>query len=188
MKTINPSFSIVANPYAQALFNYSKKNDLTGRITKDLISLYQIFYGNPELLDYLLNPTVNSNEKKEIIITLLKSKINIGVFNLLIILLERNRIYLLETIIQKYLILIQNYTSVKIIEILTATRLTKTQQKFLIKRVKKLTTAKKFLITIHNDPKLIGGILIRLDSKILDFTVRNQLRQLAGYLHTQLKL
>jgi len=188
MKTINPSFSIIADPYACALFNYSKKNKLTGVITKDLIHLYQIFYGNVTLVDYSLNPTIDRNEKKEVLTNILKSKINIGVLHLVLILLERNRIYLLETVIQKFLILVQRVTSVKFIEIITATKFTRTQQKHLIQRVKKLIVAKRYLITINNDPNLIGGILIKLDSRVLDFTVKNQLRQLAIYLHAQLKI
>lgn len=186
MKTINPSVSIIAEPYAHALFDYSIKNTLIGTITKDLLNLYEIFYTDSKVIDYLLNPIINSDEKKYFIINLLESKINRGIFNLLMVLLKGNRVYLLEAVIYKYLKLIQKKTSVKTIEVIVAPNLTITQAKNLMRKVKTLTIAKKFLIVIYENPDLIGGILIKIESKVIDFTIKKQLQELAGHLNTKL--
>ena len=41
---------------------------------------------------------------------------------------------------------------------------------------------------INVEPSLIGGFLIKTDSKVIDFTVKNQLQKLAKHLDTVLEI
>jgi F0F1-type ATP synthase delta subunit len=41
---------------------------------------------------------------------------------------------------------------------------------------------------INEDPSLIGGFLIKTESKIIDFTIKNKLQQLAKHLDTVLEI
>ena len=58
----------------------------------------------------------------------------------------------------------------------------------LIKKLKVITKAREIRLIITVDPGLIGGFLIQTESKIIDFTVKNQLQQLAKHLDTVLEI
>ena len=58
----------------------------------------------------------------------------------------------------------------------------------LIQKLKELTNAREIRLVTTVDPTLIGGFLIKTDSKVIDFTVKNQLQQLAKHLDTVLEI
>jgi F0F1-type ATP synthase delta subunit len=58
----------------------------------------------------------------------------------------------------------------------------------LIKKLKDLTNAREIRLIITVDSDLIGGFLIQTNSKVLDFTVKNQLQKLANHLDTSLEI
>jgi ATP synthase F1 delta subunit len=58
----------------------------------------------------------------------------------------------------------------------------------LIQKLKELTNAREIRLVVNVDPSLIGGFLIKTESKIIDFTVKNQLQQLAKHLDTVLEI
>jgi len=56
----------------------------------------------------------------------------------------------------------------------------------LIQKLKELTDAREIRLVINVEPNLIGGFLIKTNSKVIDFTVKNQLQKLAKHLDTAL--
>jgi F-type H+-transporting ATPase subunit delta len=74
------------------------------------------------------------------------------------------------------------------IEVSTAFAFTNLQKDMLIKKLKELTNAREIRLVITVDSNLIGGFLIKTDSKVIDFTVKNQLQNLAKHLDTVLEI
>jgi F-type H+-transporting ATPase subunit delta len=104
------------------------------------------------------------------------------------VLVERNRINLLSSIIDSYLELVYETASIKMVEVSTATSFTNSQKNTLIQKLKELTNAREIRLVITLYPSLIGGFLIKTESKVIDFTVKNQLQQLAKHLDTVLEI
>jgi F-type H+-transporting ATPase subunit delta len=74
------------------------------------------------------------------------------------------------------------------IEVSTAFPFTNLQKNTLIQKLKELTNAREIRLVITVDSSLIGGFLIKTESKVIDFTVKNQLQQLAKHLDTVLEI
>ena len=74
------------------------------------------------------------------------------------------------------------------IEVSTASTFTNLQKNTLIQKLKELTNAREIRLVINIDSSLIGGFLIKTESKVIDFTVKNQLQQLAKHLDTVLEI
>jgi len=104
------------------------------------------------------------------------------------VLVNRERISLLEAVIDNYLKLVYQLASIRMIEISTAFAFTNKQKNELIKKLKELTKAREIRLIITIDSSLIGGFLIKTNSKVIDFTVKNQLQQLANHLDTVLEI
>jgi F-type H+-transporting ATPase subunit delta len=184
----NPLTSKIAAPYARALFDFSVEKNIMHQITADFQNLDIFLNETPELVEYLNNPIVKQEAKGEILAKTLKSQINTETFKFLMVLVKRDRINLLSAVITSYLELIYQTASIKIIEVSTASAFTNLQKNTLIQKLKELTNAREIRLIITVDPSLIGGFLIQTESKVIDFTLKNQLQQLAKHLDTVLEI
>jgi len=186
--SVNTLNSKIAAPYARALFDFSVDNNIMHQITADFQN-FEIFLNEAdELTGYLNNPVVRNDEKAEVLTKTLKSQINSETFKFLMVLVNRRRINLLQSVITSYLKLVYETASIKTIEILTASSFTDAQQEMLIQKLKELTNAREIRLIVDVDSSLIGGFLIKTESKVIDFTIKNQLQQLAKHLDTVLEI
>jgi F-type H+-transporting ATPase subunit delta len=184
----NPLLKKVATPYARALFDFSVEKNIMHQITADFQNLDVFLKEASELVEYLNNPVVRQEAKREILDKTIKSQINTETFKFLMVLVKRDRINLLRTVISHYLDLVYQTASIKMIEVSTASTFTSAQKDSLSEKLKELTNAREIRLVINEDPSLIGGFLIKTESKILDFTIKNQLQQLAKHLDTVLEI
>nr|YP_010134031.1 CF1 delta subunit of ATP synthase [Tryblionella apiculata]QWM93520.1 CF1 delta subunit of ATP synthase [Tryblionella apiculata] len=184
----NPLTSKIAVPYARALFDFSVEKNIMHQITADFQNLDTFLNEASELMDYLNSPVVKTEAKREILAKTLKSQINTETFKFLMVLVDRDRINLLNAVINNYLELVYETASIKMIEVSTASAFTNAQKNTLIQKLKELTNAREIRLVINVDPSLIGGFLIKTDSKVIDFTIKNQLQQLAKHLDTVLEI
>ena len=184
----NPLAAKIAAPYARALFDFSVEQNIMHQITADFQNLEIFLDESSELMDYLNNPIVSNNSKREVLTKTLQSQVNTETFKFLMILVNRDRIGLLKSVITNYLELVYETASIKMIEVSTAFAFTNLQKNMLIKKLKELTNAREIRLVITVDPSLIGGFLIKTQSKVIDFTIKNQLQSLAKHLDTVLEI
>ena len=186
--SVSPLALKIATPYARALFDFSVERNIMHQITADFQNLNIFLDESNELMQYLNNPIVSQEAKSNVLTKTLESQINTETLKFLIILVNRNRINLLKSIITNYLELVYETASIKMVEISTAFAFTSLQKDTLIKKLKELTNAREIRLIITVDPSLIGGFLINVESKVLDFSIKNQLQKLATHLDTVLEI
>lgn len=186
--SINPIASKIAAPYSRALFDFSVEKNIMHQITADFQNLDSFLDEATELTEYLNNPIVNQDAKREILTRTLQSQLNSETFKFLMVLINRKRINLLKPIISNYLELVYETASIKMIEVSTAFPFTNLQKNSLIQKLKELTNAREIRLVITVDANLIGGFLIKTESKVIDFTIKNQLQNLAKHLDTVLEI
>jgi F-type H+-transporting ATPase subunit delta len=185
---VNPLAARIAIPYARALFDFSVNKNIMHQITADFQNLETFLNENSELTAYLDNPLVSNEAKRNILMKTLKSQLNTETFKFLMVLVDKNRINLLKSVITSYLELVYKTASIKMIEVSTAFPFTGAQKDALIQKLKELTKAREIRLVVNVDPNLIGSFLIKTESKLIDFTVKNQLQKLAQHLDTVLEI
>lgn len=184
----NPLASKIAAPYARALFDYSVDKNIMHQITADFQNLEIFLDESRELTDYLSNPLVSQDAKSEVLTKILESQVNSETFKFLMVLVNRDRISLLKSVITNYLELVYETASIKTIEVVTAVEFSNAQKNTLIQKLKELTNAREIKLAITVNPDLIGGFLIKTESKVIDFTIKNKLQQLAKHLDAVLEI
>ena len=184
----NPLAAKVAAPYARALYDFSVENNLMHQITADFQNLEVFLEQASELTEYLNNPLIAKTQKQEVLEKTLESQLNSETFKFLNVLVSRDRINLLSAVITSYLDLVYDAASIKMIEVSTAFPFTNLQKNTLIKKLKELTNAREIRLVITVDSSLIGGFMIKTNSRVIDFTVKNQLQQLAKHLDSVLEI
>jgi len=178
----------IAAPYSRALYDFSVEKNIMHQITADFQNLESILTNSSELEEYLNNPVVTKDAKKTVLTKVLESQINSETFKFLMVLIDRDRITLIRAVITRYLALVYETASIKMVEVSTAFPFTNLQKNTLIKKLKELTNAREIRLVITVDPDLIGGFLITTSSKVMDYTIKNQLQNLAKHLDSVLEL
>ena len=184
----NAITSKVALPYARAFFDFSIQKNIMHQITADFQNLMTFLDKVPELTSHLSNPIVNQEAKKEILTKTIRSQINEETFKFILLLIKRDRIKIIKDVISAYLEFVYETASIKMIEVATPYDFNNSQKTMLIDKLKELTNAREIRLVVSIDSSLIGGFLIKSESKVLDFSIKNQLQQLAKHLDTVLEI
>jgi len=172
----------LAQPYAEALLDLTSKEGALDKIINDLTSISNVLSESPELRKAISNPTLPSNVKKDIIKSIFGNSINSNVTKFLLVLCDRGRISYLDDIIEKALEIAYKKASIEIAYVTSSTQLTASQEEALISKLQTMSGAKQIKLKLTVDENLIGGFIIQIGSKIIDSSIKGQLRQLASYL------
>jgi F-type H+-transporting ATPase subunit delta len=188
--------SKIANPYAEAFFqlciNLSLANenfsDIFYAFMFDIERVYILLSENPQLLSFLKNP-LNSNEvKKSVLSKCLDRRTSLYTINFLNLLIDKKRINVIEIICEKFLAKVDEFLCIKFIEVSSPIELEPDQEERLIKKITKMIgpvftrpffqpAVVKLIIKI--DPKILGGLIIKIGSKVIDFSLRGELQRIA---------
>ena len=196
--------SKIANPYSEALLQLGlnlylkEKNTDTQvffQIIFDMENLLTLLKLTPVLEKYLSNPLIPDNDKKNVLEKCFTKKTSNTTKNFLMLLVDKKRIGFLQTIIQTFLNKAYNFVCLKFVEVYSAYPLNKEQKEQLVEKLKILlgpefTTSKvyysKINVTFRVDKEILGGFIIKVDSKIIDLSLRGELECLAKQLETSL--
>jgi F-type H+-transporting ATPase subunit delta len=174
--------SKAAVPYAEALLELAKSNDSLKETTNDMNIVSQFLANSSDLKKFLGNPLVTKEAKKNVVKDILGEQIDGSTLKFLLLLVERGRIQILESIAQKFLELSFKQESIEIAKITSSIQLSAQQQKEIAEKLKVITGAKQIKLALKVDPTLIGGFTIEIGSKMIDTSIRGQLRQISSLL------
>jgi len=174
--------SKVAVPYAEALLDLAKSNNSVKETTNDMNIVSQFLANSSDLKNFLGNPLITKEAKKNVIKDILGEQIDGATLKFLLLLVERGRIEVLESIAQKFLELSFKHESIEIAKITSSIQLTADQQKEIASKLKVITGAKQIKLALKVDPALIGGFTIEIGSKMIDTSIRGQLKTISTLL------
>lgn len=168
----------VAEPYATALMSLAQSKDLTNEIGDNVRSLLNLLENSEELQQFLANPVIKADDKKAVVSQIIGDGVNPYMRNFLMLLVDRSRILFLDRIGQQYLALLRKLNNTVLAEVTSAVELNDGQKETLVQRVKQISNAADVEIQTQIDPSLIGGVVIKIGSQVIDASIRGQLRRI----------
>ena len=168
----------LATGYAQALFEVASKRGGADDIEKDLEGIKEILESNKEFRDILYHPSITKTDKKDIINKTIGHQCSSKwVRNLLYILIDKRREKILDFLPDVFKGVAGQIRGVVSVKVQTAFPLTGTRRVKLKENIEKLTKKKVELETEVNK-EIIGGMIIRIENKIIDGSITNHLKNL----------
>ena len=177
--TDNLVSSKVVEPYAEALMSLAQSQELTEQFGEDIRGLLDLMANTPELRDFIVNPILSSANKKAVLQRIVDREINAYLVNFLMLLVDRRRIMFIEGIGQRYLELLRKLKNIALAEVTAAAELSEEQRESIAAKVKEMTGAQEVELSIQLNPDLIGGVIVKVGSQVLDASLRGQLRRLS---------
>lgn len=168
----------VLEPYAEALMSLAQSTDKTDRLGEDVAALLNLLKESPELEQFLSNPLVKANDKKAVLQRIGGDELDTYTVNFLKILVERRRIGYLMGICQHYQLLLRKLKQTVLAEVTSAVELNEAQQQSVREKVQAMTNAHQVELDTKIDPDLIGGVIIKVGSQVIDASLRGQLRRI----------
>ena len=165
--------------YAKALLDLSKENNID---INQIVSELQLVnsYFDEEFISFLNNPKISKDNKKEVFNKAFNN-LNKNVFAVLMVLIDNNKIVYLGEVINELLSLIDEVNNVVTVEVISISKLSEIEKlsitNYFIKKLNKKITLKEVI-----DEKLVGGLVIKYEGKIIDGSLFTKQESLKEYL------
>lgn len=168
----------LARRYAKALMEIGVAENNYERIGTDLESLATAISSSKELADLLSNPLFPRSDREKIVLAILdRIGVSQTIINFSKLLLDRERMSIIPDIHRALTSMIHEMSGQITAEVLTAKPLSPAQQDELKKTLEELS-GKKILISLKEDPSLLGGVIAKVGDLVYDGCLRTQLQEL----------
>lgn len=167
--------SVAANRYARALMDvlYPDKAEAGLHQLQEFLSLLN---DQPDARRFLENPTMAGDRRKRLLKEISDAlSLDRRVANFIGILVDRDRLPIIEEIIQVYQTFLDERLGIVRARVTSAYSLEPSQQRELAARLER-AIGKQIRMEVAVDPSLIGGVVAQVGSTIYDGSVRQQLR------------
>ena len=176
MKAVNEQ---VVQPYAQALMSVARSQNLTEQFGEDVRSLLNLLRESEQFRNFLANPFIQPEDKKAVLGRIVGESVSSYMRNFLMLLVDRRRVILLEGICQQYLALLRQLNQTVLAEVTSAVELTEEQKQAVREKVVAMTNARQVELETKIERDLIGGVIIKVGSQVVDASIKGQLRRLS---------
>ena len=170
--------SEISEPYAQALMSLAQQNNLTEQFGETFRAIESLLSESQDFKDFVLNPVVKNEDKKNVLKQVM-GEANPYLLNFMMLLVDKRRIIFLEPIVEQYLSLLRKLNQTVLAEVTSARELNDEQKGKIVEKVKQIVEARDVELKTSVDPSLIGGVIIKVGSKVIDASLRGQLRRIS---------
>ena len=171
----------VAARYAQALFEASKVEGGLEDVADSYAVLMEAFAGRSDLAIFMESPQVASQEKQQLIDSVLGERVEPVLLRFMHLLIDKNRIEFFRDIGEEFAQLVEQERGFRRAIVTTAIPLANDLATAMTGKLEDLTGS-KIILEKKVDPAVIGGVCVTLGDKILDGTVRTNLELLRNHL------
>jgi len=167
----------VAMIYARALYTAAVENKCVQEIRDELLEVDHIFRGEKDFQRVLVNPAISSAKKREMVESVFKGKIRKELLNFLYILVDKGRLYGLHKMAKFYYDLDDEARGEGYGVVYSVYPLNTGQMEKLEDEAGKLFK-KKIHLNNKIDKKIIGGVKLLVEGKIIDATIQKKLNRI----------
>jgi F-type H+-transporting ATPase subunit delta len=175
MKQIHPSPSAVA--YATALIELANERQLTESIADDLGGLRQLLAENPSFRAFLADPSIGDTERTALLKKVFAGQLQTLLEHFLQVLAAKGKLGHLGQIADAYDELLDKQQGKVEVDLTVAHKLSPEQ----VERARQKVSAalkKDAIVHVYVDESIIGGIVLRIQDKLIDASVKTQIQRL----------
>ena len=171
----------VDHVYAQALLDAARDTGKEDVIKEEGFQVLEIFEENQELADFINYPAISAEEKKKVLVEIFDGKISEELMNFLQILVDKRRSGRFEGIMKVYRDFLEQEEGVSYGTVYSVKPLSQERISQLEEQTSRLLQTK---VVLENelDSKLMAGVKILVDGKIVDASYRKKFDEMAAQL------
>ena len=160
-----------------ALFAASHKRGMLDAVDADLESLQGLVHDNHAVLNFLGAPDVSLEKKRAFVGAVLGGRVGPLVLEFVDLLLAKGRLAFLNPAMAHFREMALEARGVVRVQATTAVHMGETERTALVDKLQTLT-GKTVQMTASVDPKILGGVVVKIGGRILDGSVKTRLHDL----------
>jgi F-type H+-transporting ATPase subunit delta len=160
---------------AQAIFELARENGKLEEWRSELKEIAQLAT-DPEIVSFIENTKISTELKMKLLRERLAKTSQLPL-NLAYLLIAKGKFREFDQIIQAYEQLLNEQYGIKHAEVITATPLTETEKEN-IRQYLESVIGEKVVLTLEVNPEIIGGFIARVNSSLIDGSIRTRLQAL----------
>ena len=168
----------IAGRYATALFELSREADSTARLEND-VSALRAALGESDDLRALITSPVYSREEMASAITAVAERMGLDrlVTNTLAVMASKRRLFALPLLLDRVDALLAEHNGIVSVEVLSAEDIGQEEMAALESMLKD-SLNKAIRVDVKVDSSLIGGLSVKIGSRLVDASIRTRLAKL----------
>lgn len=168
----------LADRYASALYDLAGERKLLDQVASDLRSLQTMLGESVDFRRFIASPVMSREDQKKGVLALAeKAGLNELTRNFLGLLAVNRRLFALSGIVVAYLSRLAQARGEVTAEVVSAQALTETQAAALAAALKQ-AVGKEVAVEAKVDPSLLGGLIVKVGSRMVDSSIRTKLQRL----------
>lgn len=168
--------------YAQALFDLAEEKNQTEPLYEEAEYLAAVWKRYPDFARLINYPQIPEEDKISIIKTVFEGRISAEMMGFLNVIIRKDRYQEILMILKGFIEKVRTYRKAGTAYVSSAAKLTGEQREKIEKRLKSVTGYESFQMYYSVDESLIGGLVIRVDNRVVDSSLKTQLERMAGRL------
>ncbi len=166
---------ILAEIYAQALFELSEKANSVDAVMGDIEVLCQVHGQSGDFQTAITAPFFYEEHKKVLLSKMFGGKFNSLTLNWLMVAAQHSRLRFLSQFCEAYRKLWEERHAIERVKVTVAKPLTPAETEKIAKQIAEKLN-REVVLEVRVKPDIIGGIEIRYDDKVIDNTVKTRLQ------------
>ena len=168
----------MAGRYAAALFELAKDQRQLAEVEGDLASFRKMLDDSADLRRLVLSPVISADEQAKALAAILaKARISGLTANFLRLIARNRRLFAVADMIKSFRALLSRERGEVTADVASAHALTPEQMQQLSDTLR-TTIGKNVQINTRVDPGLLGGLIVKVGSKMIDNSLRTKLNNL----------
>lgn len=178
MSSKNSGAGGLAGRYAAALYDLADAEKLLDVVTDDLGALSTMISESEDLTKLLRSPVISRDDQKKAMIAVVeKAEMNALTGRFIGVVAENRRLFVLPDIISAFKEILATRRGEATAEVVSASELSDKQLQALTESLKK-AVGTKVAVDATVDPDLLGGLVVKVGSRMIDSSLRTKLQQL----------
>jgi F-type H+-transporting ATPase subunit delta len=170
--------SSVAGRYANALFELANESDALGQTETDMEALGQALAASDDLRGLIASPIYTRDQQSRAMAAVAEAMgLSALVRNLIGLMASKRRLFVLGDLIRIFAALLAEHRGEVTAEVTAARALSEAQQAALAETLKS-AIGREVKLNVSVDDSLIGGLVVKVGSKMVDTSIRSKLASL----------
>lgn len=169
----------VDTTYGNALFELALEENKLDGLYEEAQALIGILNENEELIKLLDHPHIEKEEKKQLVERIFSGRISGDMTGLIIMVVEKGHGSRLVSILSHFVKQVKKQKNIGVTSVTSAVALSDSQKAAIEKRLIETTSYDTMEITYSVDASLIGGLVIRIEDRVVDSSIRTKLEKMS---------
>ena len=170
---------LASKVYGDALFQVAVEQQMTDQLAQDAGEIRKLVLSEKELDHVMEYPGISRHEKTELIKKILDGQVSKEMLAFLQTVLEKDRYGEIDQMLDYFEKRVKEYKKIGVVFISTPMELNEEQKKQIEDKILQTSRYKSLECHYRIEPELIGGVVIRMNDRVIDSSLKTQMAQLS---------